>query len=324
MAWIEAAAALSPASFWVPDDLCPSAWTEHAPFAFWLTEALQPRSFVELGTHNGYSFLAICQAIQRLGLGSAAYAIDSWQGDEHAGFYDEAVFRSVQARSARYAAFSTLIRSTFDDALPYFADGSIDLLHIDGRHRYDDVKHDFETWRGKLATEAVVLFHDINVRERGFGAWRFFDELAEAHASFRFLHGHGLGVLAAGDAAPSALAPLFGARLEAADLIRAAYAALGGALTARQSLARRERDAAALRGVMAEQQGLADATLGQVRRILGLETASATDADGRPQAGPAQKPSPDAAPAVPEQPSRPRQKGKPRVTAARRAAPHPP
>lgn len=207
MAWIDAAMALSPASFWVADDLCESAWTEHAPFGFWLTEALRPRCFVELGTHNGFSFLTFCQAIERLGLGATAYAIDSWKGDEHAGFYDESVFASVTERAARYGAFATLVRSSFDEALGYFADGSIDLLHIDGRHGYDDVKHDYLTWAGKLAPSAVLLFHDINVRERGFGVWRFFDELSEGRRAFRFHHGHGLGILGGRDVPPG-LAPL--------------------------------------------------------------------------------------------------------------------
>jgi hypothetical protein len=42
-----------------------------------------------------------------------------------------------------YSAFSTLIRLTFDDALGDFADGSLDLLHIDGRHLDADVGDDF-------------------------------------------------------------------------------------------------------------------------------------------------------------------------------------
>ena len=91
--------ALSPASFWVPDYFCPSGWIEHAPFAFWVCAALRPRHFIELGTHYGYSYFAFCQAIDRLGLGTTAYAVDTWQGDEHAGFYDESVFRSVATRN---------------------------------------------------------------------------------------------------------------------------------------------------------------------------------------------------------------------------------
>ena len=223
---------LSPSSFWVPEYICPSAWIEHAPFAFWICDALRPRRFVELGTHYGYSYFAFCQAIDRLALGTVAYAVDTWQGDEHAGFYDEQVFQSVAVRNnQRYSAFSCLMRSTFEDALEYFEDGSVDLLHIDGRHFYDDVKHDFTIWRRKLTEDAVVLLHDTNVRERRFGVWKFFQEMVERHPSFQFYHGHGLGVLAPGEHIPEPLAPLLQASSEPVDQIRGVYAALGGALT---------------------------------------------------------------------------------------------
>ena len=167
-----AEAAISPVSFWVPEYICPSsAWVEHAPFAFWICAALRPRRFVELGTHYGYSYFAFCQAIDRLGLGTVAYAVDTWQGDEHAGFFGEEVFHSVAGRGEpKYAAFSSLVRSTFEEALEYFADGSVDLLHIDGRHFYEDVKRDFTIWRRKLTDDAVVLFNDTNVR--GAQIWR--------------------------------------------------------------------------------------------------------------------------------------------------------
>jgi tetratricopeptide (TPR) repeat protein len=224
-------AATSSVSFWIPDYFCPSAWIEHAPFAFWLCEALRPRRFVELGTHYGYSYFAFCQAINRLGLGTAAYAVDTWKGDEHAGFYDESVFQSVVTQNNdKYSAFSTLICSTFEGALNYFADGSVDLLHIDGRHFYDDIDHDFTLWRPKLTEDAVVLLHDTNEREREFGVWKFFERAAAQHPSFQFLHGHGLGVLVPGDRVPAPLAPLLETSQEIAHRIRAAYAALGGAL----------------------------------------------------------------------------------------------
>ncbi len=224
---------LSPASFWSPDYICQSGWIEHAPFAFWICDVLRPRCFVELGTHYGYSYFAFCQAIDRLALGTAAYAVDTWQGDEHAGFYDENVFQAVAGQNTKkYAAFSRLIRSTFDEAIQNFEDRSIDLLHIDGRHFYRDVKHDFESWRPKLSDNAIVLFHDTSVRERGFGVWQFFEELSETHPAFQFFHCHGLGVLAIGEA-PVVLAPLFESSDEDAGQIRAAYAALGSAVSVR-------------------------------------------------------------------------------------------
>ena len=224
---------LSPASFWSPDYICQSGWIEHAPFAFWICDALRPRRFVELGTHYGYSYFAFCQAIERLALGTAAYAVDTWQGDEHAGYYDENVFNAVAQQNAeKYANFSQLIRSSFDEALQRFEDRSIDLLHIDGRHFYSDVKHDFETWRPKLSDNAIVLFHDTSVREREFGVWQLFEELSGHYPAFQFFHGNGLGILATGEA-PAALSPLFEASDQDAEQIRAVYAGLGSAISVR-------------------------------------------------------------------------------------------
>jgi Methyltransferase domain len=265
--------AISPVSFWVPDYICQSAWIEHAPFAFWLCKALRPRRFVELGTHYGYSYFAFCQAIDRLGLGTTAYAVDTWKGDEHAGFYDESVFQSVATRNnEKYSAFSSLIRSTFNDALGYFADESVDLLHIDGRHLYDDVAHDFTTWRPKLSEDAVVLFHDTNVREREFGVWKFFERVAAQHPSFQFFHGYGLGLIILGDRVPAPLAPLFEAPREIAHQIRAAYAALGSALTVRAALGERHREIEA-------QNTAHSQSLGEIEALKALIATTAGERD---------------------------------------------
>ena len=228
-------ACISPASFLPPEQVPPdSAWLEHAPFAFWLMDVLHPQTFVELGTHSGFSYFAFCQAVQHLQLKTCCYAVDTWKGDEHAGFYDENVFREVRNQNdRRYSAFSSLIRSSFDNASRHFADGSIDLLHIDGRHFFDDVKHDFETWRAKLSNRAVVLFHDTNVRERDFGVFRVWNELSRAHPHFEFSHGHGLGVLGIGKELPEQILALFAAQAseEASTYIQRAYSRLGSAIT---------------------------------------------------------------------------------------------
>jgi hypothetical protein len=190
------------ASYWSPTHVVPSAWHEHAPFAFWLVDALRPTTFVELGSHNGFSYFAVCEAVQRLGLDTSCSAIDSWEGDEHAGFYGDDVYRSVtEINEASYSGFSRLIRSYFSDAVDQFEDGSIELLHIDGRHRYEDAVEDFETYRPKLAATAVVIFHDTFEFERGFGVHRLWAELCERYpeSTFQFEHGHGLGVLGLGD-----------------------------------------------------------------------------------------------------------------------------
>ena len=191
----------------------PNSWVTHIPFAFWVVDALRPRVVVELGTQSGNSYAALVQAVQALNLEAACYAVDTWQGDPQAGFYGEDVFAEWAAFHDRhFAGCSRLMRTTFDEARAHFSDDSIDLLHIDGLHTLEAVRHDFETWRGALSARGVVLFHDINVRELEFGAWRLWEEVRDAHPSFEFTHGHGLGVLAVGGEAADDLRWLTGLR----------------------------------------------------------------------------------------------------------------
>ncbi|HEY7974897.1 MAG TPA: class I SAM-dependent methyltransferase, partial [Ktedonobacterales bacterium] len=112
--------------------------------------------------------------------------------------------------TARYADFSTLKQSLFDDAVADFANGSIDLLHIDGLHTYEAVKHDLETWLPKLSARGVIMLHDIAEHSPTFGVWRLWDELKQTYPRhLEFEHGHGLGVVAVGESAPAGLQAVF-------------------------------------------------------------------------------------------------------------------
>jgi GT2 family glycosyltransferase len=190
--------------FWRPNRLgVESAWYGHIPFAHWIIRVTQPRILVELGTHNGVSYSAFCEAVARHGFDTKCYAVDSWLGDAQAGFYSEEVYADFCSFNRdHYGAFSELLRCTFTEALQHFVDGSIDLLHIDGLHTYEAVSADFLNWRPKLSERAVVLLHDTNVRQADFGVYRLWDELVQEFPGFEFLHGHGLGVLAVGSAVP--------------------------------------------------------------------------------------------------------------------------
>jgi glycosyltransferase involved in cell wall biosynthesis len=190
----------------IPSYIAPSAWWEHVPIAHWLIATLKPPTVVELGTHYGVSFFAFCQAAKQFSTGSFIYAIDTWAGDEHAGQYSDEIYNQVHIHQQQhYRQVSSLLRQSFDEAATYFADDSIDLLHIDGLHTYDAVSHDHETWLEKLRGDATILFHDINVRERDFGVWQLWREI-QADSQFHcleVLNGSGLGIATRASQAPT-------------------------------------------------------------------------------------------------------------------------
>jgi glycosyltransferase involved in cell wall biosynthesis len=189
----------------------PAAWVGHVPFAFWLVGALKPRTIVELGVHTGNSYCAFLQAVRALDLDTRCFGVDHWQGDQHASFYGGEIYDELRAyHDPLYGTFSTLVRSSFEEAVHYFSDGTVDLLHIDGFHTYEAVSADFETWLPKVSSRGMALFHDTNVRERGFGIWRFWSELTSRYPNFEFSHAHGLGIVYLGsEPLPGPLRALF-------------------------------------------------------------------------------------------------------------------
>ena len=111
-----------------PTSLKYQAWMGHLPFAYKLVKEFQPKIIVELGSHYGDSYFTLCQSVVENGLDSKCYAVDLWSGDEHAGFYEDAVYDYVEKHNdTHYSSFSTLLKMYFDQALEKFDDESIDF-----------------------------------------------------------------------------------------------------------------------------------------------------------------------------------------------------
>lgn len=177
-----------------------SAWRQHIPFAFFLIAVMRPKKVVELGTFLGASFFAFCQAVKEFKVTDCScYAVDTWEGDKHAGEYDNSVYNAVVAAHSYYKDFAYLLRMDFDKASKLDELNDIDLLHIDGLHTYEAVKNDFDTWLPKMSDNGVIIFHDTAEFKDDFGVWRLWGEISQKYPSFSFQHGHGLGVLLVGD-----------------------------------------------------------------------------------------------------------------------------
>ena len=152
---------------------------------------------MELGSQYGCSLFTFCQAVRDFKLNTEINAVDMWSGDIGAEMSGEEVYALVQKTAATYypEVKLHLFQMRFDQALPDFADESIDILHIDGGHTFEDVERDFTTWLPKLKENGIVLFHDVYspIDQGSCDHWE--KTKKEYDCYFDFTHSCGLGVL---------------------------------------------------------------------------------------------------------------------------------
>lgn len=172
-------------------------WEGHRDFAYDLLQFVRPERLVELGSQYGCSLFTFCQAVRDFKLNTEINAVDMWSGDIGAEITGEEVYALVQKTAATYYPEVNLhlFQMCFDDARPNFADNSIDILHIDGGHTFEDVEHDFTTWLPKLKENGIVLFHDVYspIDQGSCDHWE--KTKKEYDCYFDFTHSCGLGIL---------------------------------------------------------------------------------------------------------------------------------
>ena len=172
-------------------------WEGHRDFAYDLLQFVRPERLVELGSQYGCSLFSFCQAVRDFKLNTEINAVDMWSGDIGAEITGEEVYALVRKTAATYYPEVNLhlFQMCFDDARPNFADNSIDILHIDGGHTFEDVEHDFTTWLPKLKENGIVLFHDVYspIDQGSCDHWE--KTKKEYDCYFDFTHSCGLGIL---------------------------------------------------------------------------------------------------------------------------------
>ncbi|WP_227870955.1 class I SAM-dependent methyltransferase [Orrella marina] len=180
---------------------------------FWLVEAVQPQNVVSLHLGGGAHHFAVCQAVERLRLDANCYAVDAELSEE------------VFQRNENYVAFSQCIEQSAVDAVKQFAEGSVDLLLLDGSS--PAIEDEVEAWAPLMSPQSVMVILGTARRGDGNHGRRVFDGLTKKYPSLSFTHGGGVGLVAVGSSPRLLIARL----LELAD-------GAGGIQVAREVFAR--------------------------------------------------------------------------------------
>ncbi|UCG53520.1 MAG: class I SAM-dependent methyltransferase [Candidatus Latescibacterota bacterium] len=146
---------------WHPDyyDVKTRWHPEHPahPDAAWkLLRSVSPRAcVVEIGALFGDWTV---QAIEKGKVGTV-FSIDPW-AEEHQG--GPIAFMQWQKKVEKYLYDQAIpIRARSQDFAPYFP-LMIDILYIDGSHRYKDALEDMKLWTPKVRPGGLILVHDMN------------------------------------------------------------------------------------------------------------------------------------------------------------------
>lgn len=153
---------------------------------------------VEVGIFGGRSIIPMAMAIKEKGLGHV-WGVDPWimeavfEGDNgkendewwgqqdldqiYQGFVEE-VFRSGVGRECRW------LRCRGEEATKFFADGSIQLFHLDSNHSELASCRDVELWHRKLAPKSFWVLDDADwptqqkaiglIKDKGFSIYHHY------------------------------------------------------------------------------------------------------------------------------------------------------
>lgn len=164
---------------------------------------LRPQRALEIGTAHGGTLLFLT----RLASPRATLASVDLPGGEFGGGYSKERQRSYQ-RFARRKQRLHLLRGDshspemLERVREVFRGQPLDYLFIDGDHRYEGVKRDFEMYAPMVRKGGIIAFHDIadGPPENVGGVPEFWREVKSQHRHEQFVEnprqgGLGIGVL---------------------------------------------------------------------------------------------------------------------------------
>jgi glycosyltransferase involved in cell wall biosynthesis len=152
-----------------------------------LVAQARPRTIVEIGTARGGTFWAIAQTAPDDALlvsmdipAGSPLDVNSGGEDVYTGRGERKKLKDLikPTQGLRLIDMNTQLPQA-KGALAHALNGRmVDLLFIDGDHRYEGVKHDFDTYSQFVAPGGIVAFHDIVTHyDKRVGVSKFWDEI---------------------------------------------------------------------------------------------------------------------------------------------------
>lgn len=162
----------------------------------------RPRCICEIGTANGGTNLLLSQTLESV---ETIIGIDLY-------IMNAAYLRLLRRPTQRVHLIngSSYAQKTFECVRALLGGRKIDMLLIDGDHRYDGVKRDFLLYRQLVREGGLIMFHDVVPDHQSRFGWpttrwtgdvpRFWSELKPHYRHREFVRepdqdGLGLGVL---------------------------------------------------------------------------------------------------------------------------------
>lgn len=150
---------------------------EEAKLLYAVAEGCVNGCILEVGSYRGRSTVALAMGA-RDGNGSKVYAVEPHEPFEGVlggqfGPEDRRAFFEAMLATGAYSNVR-LINLSSEVVAPGWKE-PIGVLWIDGDHRYEGVRRDYEAWAWSLTRDAIVMFDDAT--DTSLGPYRLIQEL---------------------------------------------------------------------------------------------------------------------------------------------------
>lgn len=125
--------------------------------------------------------------------GERLYSVDPWRNFSSDEYIDDmnisqvafdVIYGDVKKLLGKYGNRSEIVKVDSVQAAKRFEDHSLDFVYLDGRHHYEGIKEDLDSWYSKVKPGGIFCGHDYLdtiIGETHFGVKRAVDEFAHLH-----------------------------------------------------------------------------------------------------------------------------------------------